>query len=94
MNLWGIYHKDIPDFLRQLAQTDAMQRLADVGMNCGCEYTAFDRFSRLQPYSRLDHSMGVALIVWHFTADKTQSAAAASRSAELPYRISGETAAF
>jgi HD superfamily phosphohydrolase len=75
MNLWGIYHKDIPDFLQLLSQTDAMQRLGDVGMNCGCEYTAFDRFSRLQPYSRLDHSMGVALIVWHFTADKAQSAA-------------------
>ena len=75
MNLWEIYRKDIPDFLRLLAQTDAMQRLGDVGMNCGCEYTSFDRFSGLQPYSRLDHSMGVALIVWHFTADKAQSAA-------------------
>lgn len=75
MNLWGIYHKDIPDFLRLLSQMDAMQRLGDVGMNCGCEYTAFDRFSGLQPYSRLDHSMGVALIVWHFTADKAQAAA-------------------
>lgn len=75
MNLWGIYHKDIPDLLRQLSQADALQRLSDVGMNCGCEYTAFDRFSGLQPYSRLDHSMGVALIVWHFTADKTQAAA-------------------
>ncbi len=75
MNLLGIYHKDIPDLLRQLSQADAMQRLSDVGMNCGCEYTSFDRFSGLQPYSRLDHSMGVALIVWHFTADKTQAAA-------------------
>ena len=52
-----------------------MQRLRQVGMNCGCEYTAFPRFAGWPPYSRFDHSVGVGLIVWHFTGDLRQSAA-------------------
>lgn len=76
MNLWSIYHKDIPDFLFDAAQTPAIQRLRRIGMNCGCEYTAFPEFSMCRPYSRYDHSMGVALIVWHFTKDKAQALSA------------------
>lgn len=75
MNHMKIYHADIPDFLQQLVDTPALQRLADIGMNCGCEYTSFARFRACTPYSRLDHSLGVALIVWHFTQDKKQAVA-------------------
>ena len=57
-------------------ETPEMERLKDIGMNCGCEYTSFPRFSHLLPYSRHDHSMGAALIVWHFTKDRKQSIAA------------------
>lgn len=73
MRLWDIYHLEIPKFLQDAAQTDAMQRLKDVGMNCGCEYTGFPLFANIEPYSRYDHSMGVALIVWHFTGDMAQA---------------------
>ena len=76
MQLHTIYHKEIPAFLRHAAQTPPMQRLRFVGMNCGCEYTAFPLFSRCRPYSRFDHSMGAALITWHFTADPHQAMAA------------------
>ncbi|MBQ6173196.1 MAG: HD domain-containing protein [Clostridia bacterium] len=65
----------IPGFLRRCAETPAVRRLRDVGMNCGCEYTSFARFRGLAPYSRFDHSMGVALIVWRFTRDPAQSVA-------------------
>jgi len=58
-----------------MAAAPAMQRLRDVGMNCGCEYTAFPRFRALGSYSRFDHSVGVALIVWHFTGDVPAAAA-------------------
>lgn len=75
MELHSIYHSDIPTFLEALAQTPAMQRLKGVGMNCGCEYTSFPLFRHLPPYSRYDHSVGVALIVWHFTQDRTQTVA-------------------
>lgn len=75
MELYSIYHSDIPSFLEAFAQTPAVQRLKGVGMNCGCEYTSFPLFRYLPPYSRYDHSVGVALIVWHFTQDRTQTVA-------------------
>lgn len=75
MNLWEIYHGEIPGFLREAAETEVMQRLKHVGMNCGCEYTSFPLFQGCGPYSRFDHSMGTALIVWHFTEDRTQAMA-------------------
>ena len=73
--LLPIYEKEIPPFLRRAAETAPIQRLRGVGMNCGCEYTSFPRFADLKPYSRFDHSLGVALITWHFTHDKTQAMA-------------------
>lgn len=73
--LWRIYSEDVPDFLREAASAPSMQRLKDIGMNCGCEYTSFPRFAELDKYSRFDHSFGVALIVWNFTRDKAQTLA-------------------
>ena len=73
MQLWDLYCKEIPDFLAEACEAAAMLRLRDVGMNCGCEYTAFPLFSGIAPYSRYDHSVGVALIVWNFTHDKAQT---------------------
>ena len=70
-----MYHSGIPAVLRDFIETPCIQRLKDVGMNCGCEYTSFPRFSRLKPYSRFDHSLGVAQIVWHFTHDEKQAVA-------------------
>lgn len=69
------YHPEIPDFLRIAADTPPMRRLKAVGMNCGCEYTSFPRFDRCTKYSRYDHSVGVGLIVWHFTASPAQTLA-------------------
>ena len=81
---WPIYHPEIPDFLRRLAAAPAVERLGQVGMNCGCEYTSFPRFAGWPPYSRLDHSMGVALIAWHFTEDVRQSTAGLLHDAATP----------
>lgn len=75
MRLWEIYHSKIPDFLKDAAKTKSIQKLQDIGMNCGCEYTGFPVYSTCGPYSRYDHSMGVALIVWHFTGDMAQAMA-------------------
>ena len=75
MDLSKLYADELPDFLRDACETDAMRRLHDVGMNCGCEYTSFPRFRTLAPYSRFDHSLGVALIVWRHTHDKKQAMA-------------------
>lgn len=73
--LLSLYEKEMPSFLLRAAGTAPLQRLKGVGMNCGCEYTSFPRFAGLMPYSRFDHSLGVALIVWHFTHDKAQALA-------------------
>lgn len=68
-NLWKIYEKEPLEFINNLIHVPSMQRLKDIGMNCGVEYTAFDFFSNIVPYSRYQHSIGVALIVYHFSHD-------------------------
>lgn len=73
--IWKIYHKDIPLFIKELVNTKEMIRLKDVGMNCGCEYTNLKTFTTKYYYSRYEHSIGVALIVWHFTHDIKQTIA-------------------
>ncbi|MBE6023450.1 MAG: hypothetical protein E7231_09485 [Cellulosilyticum sp.] len=72
----SIYHKEVPEFLIPFLNTIQMQRLKHIGMNCGCEYTDFPLFRNLQKYSRFQHSLGTALIVWHFTSDTIQTLAA------------------
>ena len=76
MSLHNIYAKSAPPVLGELSRTPEMRRLRDVGMNCGCEYTSFRLFRKLKPYSRWEHSVGTARIVWHFTGDLTQAVAA------------------
>jgi len=66
----------MPPCLQLISETPEMQRLRNVGMNCGCEYTSFPCFRELRPYSRFQHSMGVGLIVWHFTEDPAQAVSA------------------
>ena len=74
--LWTIYENRTPDFIRPFLMSPALQRLSGIGMNCGCEYTAFPLFRRVLPYSRLDHSVGAALIVWHWTHEREPALAA------------------
>ena len=64
---------DWPVFLDRYLELPVLKRLAGVGLLCGTDWTKLykNRFY----YSRLDHSLGVALIVWHFTHDKAQTVA-------------------
>ena len=71
-----IYAPDMPPCIERIASAPALQRLQDVGMHCGCEYTSFPMFQGLKKYSRYEHSIGCALIVWHFTHDVRQTIAA------------------
>ena len=75
MDLLNIYSKDFPIFIEELINTSEFKRLSNIGMNCGCEYTSFPIFSKGKNYTRYTHSIGVALIVWHFTKDIKQSIA-------------------
>lgn len=75
MDFLSVYHEDIPDFLMACAQTQPMQRLRGIGMACGCTYTSYPRFRNVASYSRYEHSLGVGLIVWHFTRHPAQALA-------------------
>ncbi len=74
-NLWKIYEKESLEFVNCFLQVPSIQRLKDIGMNCGVEYTTFDFFLNIIPYSRYQHSIGVALIAYHFTYDLKQAVA-------------------
>lgn len=75
MNLLNIYNEDFPQFIEELINTPEFKRLDNIGMNCGCEYTSFPMLNNGKEYTRYVHSIGVALIVWHFTKDIKQSIA-------------------
>lgn len=64
---------DYPDWLDEYILTPRMQKQAGISMTCGTLYT--DLFPDSGLYTSLDHSIGVALIVWHFTHDKKQTLA-------------------
>lgn len=80
----ALYHPACPAFLCPFLDTPPLRRLKAVGMNCGCEYTSFSRFRALPAYSRYAHSLGAALIVWHFTADPAQTLAALFHDVATP----------
>lgn len=64
---------EFPNLLKKYIELPIMQRLSGIGLLCGTDWTSLykNRFF----YSRLDHSVGVALIIWNFTKDKTQTIA-------------------
>ena len=70
---YTILSKDIPNFLLEYLDIPELKRTSRVGMNCGTDYTKL--FHNSCFYSRLDHSIGVALIIWKFTRDKSQTIA-------------------
>lgn len=72
-NLWNLYSKDIPNFIIDFLDVKELKRLNNIGMNCGCEYTSFEKFKNCKKYSRFTHSVGVALIIWNFTKNIKQS---------------------
>lgn len=74
--LLRVYHPETPGFLAPFLSLPELERLRQVGMNCGCEYTAFPRFQNLPESSRYHHSLGAALITWRFTHETAPTLAA------------------
>jgi|GEM_PF-222889 len=54
------------ELLDLFKDSPALGRLADVGMSCGLQFTKLPPYPMNTPYSRLDHSLGVALLVAGF----------------------------
>lgn len=68
-----IYSGEKPEFLVPFFEAKTIKRLSDIGQHCGTEYPKFFKYKFHQ--SRLEHSIWVALIVWHFTRDMKQTLA-------------------
>ncbi len=66
-----ILSPEFPKWLLDYIHTPEMQRIKHISMHCGCDYSKL--FNVRYWYSNLDHSVGVALIIWHFTKDKKQT---------------------
>lgn len=80
------YHKILcpepPAFLADYARTPLLSRLSGVGLLCGTDWTPLFRNAFF--YSRLDHSAGCALIVWHLTHSAPETLAALLHDVSTP----------
>ena len=79
---YKILSPDFPEFLKKYIELPLLQRLKGIGLLCGTDWTKLYR-NRFY-YSRLDHSIGVALIIWHFTHDKAQAIAGLLHDVSTP----------
>ena len=70
---FSILSEDFPEFLFDYINTDVMLRQDKISISCGTYYSKM--FDIKFWYSSLDHSIAVALIIWHFTNDKKQTLA-------------------
>ena len=70
---FNILSKEIPEFLYDYIDTKEMQKQKGISVSCGTFYSKLYNINLW--YSSLDHSVAVALIVWHFTKDKKQTLA-------------------
>ncbi|MEG1586290.1 MAG: HD domain-containing protein [Bacteroidales bacterium] len=70
---YKILSPEFPEFLIPYLQLPLLRRLDGIGLLCGTDWTAL--YQNKFFYSRLDHSVGVALIIWHFTKDRAQTLA-------------------
>lgn len=66
-----ILEPNFPNWLTEYINTDVMLKQQYISVTCGTIYS--DLFESSYFFSSLDHAIGVALIVWHFTHDKTQT---------------------
>ena len=69
--LHTIFCQEIPDFIKEFLEVKEVLRLNKICQHGGTTYTKAGIHSQYN--SRLDHSLGVALIVWNFTKDVTQT---------------------
>ena len=66
-----VLEPEFPEWLNEYINTDTMQRLKYITVGNGKNYSKM--FKNEKIHDSLNHSIGVALIVWHFTHDKKQT---------------------
>ena len=65
---FNILEPEYPNWLNEYINTDILLKQQHISTTCGTIYS--DLFESDFSLSSLDHSVGVALICWHFTHDK------------------------
>ena len=65
-----ILSDDFPEFLNDYINTKEMQKQDKISTSCG---TIYSKMYNQMWYSSIEHSIAVALIIWHFTKDKKQT---------------------
>ena len=70
---FSILSPNFPEWLLDYINTKEMKRIDNISISCGMDYSSI--FNINYWYSNLDHSVGVALIIWNFTHDKKQTLA-------------------
>ena len=68
---FNIIEPDFPEWLNEYINTNTLLKQQYIGIMCGVNYS--NLFDIKTFYSNLDHSIGTALILWHFTHDKKQT---------------------
>lgn len=71
-----------PDFLKKYLALKILERLKGIGLLCGTDWTPL--FHNRFYYSRYDHSLNCALIVWNWTRDKKKTLAALFHDVSTP----------
>lgn len=67
---YKILSEDFPEFLNEYINTPEMLKQAKISVSCG---TIYSKMYNQMWYSSLEHSIAVALIIWHFTKDRRQT---------------------
>ena len=70
---YKILSEDEPEFIWEYVETLRMQKQDRISCSCGTYYSKMFEVSLW--YSSLQHSIAVALVIWHFTHDKKQTLA-------------------
>jgi HD superfamily phosphohydrolase len=68
---YGVLAEDFPEFLIDYIETPRMQKQDGISCSCGKYYSKMYDIELW--YSSLEHSIAVALVIWHFTHDKKQT---------------------
>ena len=68
---FNLLEPEYPSFLNDYIETKRLQKQKYISVSCGTIYSKM--YSSHKFYSSLDHSVAVALIIWHFTHDKKQT---------------------
>ena len=71
LDYFNVLEPNFPEWLNDYIETKELLKQRYINVTCGTIYS--DLFESEFFFSSLDHSVAVALIVWHFTHDKKQT---------------------